>query len=564
MSGQGSGSGGQRRSDRLAKGKAVTYVPESSPDTDDEYDAMEDVRIRVDSAITRNLQVELDAEAAGLASGATRPPSRPGVTIGGRARPSGTPRRPTTRSTGAPPTRLKRQRADRTPLSTDPVPEDYDPPESVGRGGWFDFGRLLSVSRREYSDFLIELGFSPFLGIPYVQTGVPFWASALRVGLPLEPISGPEALEILGIDNPDAIDSTRLPSLKVYYLADVLRRDRDEPSTELRYRQWTAYFIFSCFLGNDKSTVPTPLVGMFRDVDALREYDWGALIYGFYIRGLRRFSRRESISFLGFWQFTIFWAFEHFPSFAPSRLPLASDPDFPLARHWNSARIQKLTTRTLLECRTTVDCIRDADIVFQPYFSALIQRLEVFRAVELSHQRIWIRSPRSWELLMAERTMRQLDGKAVVPVDPPQLMTIESYIPRAPSDSYVAGVVTYPGLVRADVLYQEWFKQVSLGSLMSVHEVEGGRVMGGTAMESHLFRSSGEVDSQGGSTSGGDSPYADGGDSATGRDDPDAGGLGPAAEGRGFSGYGASHSYCEHSEIRGPAFECGHCSSYRS
>jgi hypothetical protein len=128
MSGQGSGSAGQRRSDRLAKGKAVTYVPESSPNTDDEYDAMEDVRIRVDSAITRNLQAELDAEAAGLASGATRPPSRPGVTIGGGARPSGTPRRPTTRSTGAPPTRLKRQRADRTPLSVDPVLEDYVAP----------------------------------------------------------------------------------------------------------------------------------------------------------------------------------------------------------------------------------------------------------------------------------------------------------------------------------------------------------------------------------------------------------------------------------------------------
>jgi hypothetical protein len=65
-------------------------------------------------------------------------------------------------------------------------------------------------------------------------------------------------------------------------------------------------------------------------------------------------------------------------------------------------------------------------------------------------------------------------------------------------------------------------------------------------------------------TSGGDSPYADGGDSAVGRDDPDTGGLGPAAEGHGFSGCGAGHSYCEHSEIRGPAFERGHCSSYWS
>ena len=29
---------------------------------------------------------------------------------------------------------------------------------------------------------------------------------------------------------------------------------------------------------------------------------------------------------------------------------------------------------------------------------------------------------------------------------------------------------------------------------MSLHEVEGGRVMGGTTMDSHVFRSSGEVD----------------------------------------------------------------------
>jgi hypothetical protein len=70
MSGQGSGSGGQRRSDCLAKGKAVAYAPESSPNTDDEYDAMEDVRTRADSAIARNLQAELDAEAAGIAASA--------------------------------------------------------------------------------------------------------------------------------------------------------------------------------------------------------------------------------------------------------------------------------------------------------------------------------------------------------------------------------------------------------------------------------------------------------------------------------------------------------------
>uniref|UniRef100_A0A2N9EHE6 Aminotransferase-like plant mobile domain-containing protein n=1 Tax=Fagus sylvatica TaxID=28930 RepID=A0A2N9EHE6_FAGSY len=489
MSDRGSGSGGHRRSDRLAKGKAVIYAPESPPDTDDEYDAMEDVRTRVDASLARDLQAEFDAEAAGLSSSTARPSSRPGITIGRSARPSSAPRQPTAAPPAAPPARSKRRKSDRAPLSADPIPEDHvvpgfryppqggirprypvttpvvdtplltnlhnhpsssvrrcqDPPESIGRGGWSEFSQLLDIAHPVQS--LSDRG-SPGEGV----------------------LSEDQLSE------------------------DLLVREIEEPPTELRYRQWTAYFIFSCFLGNDKSSIPTPIVGMFRDIDDLRDYDWGALTYGFYIRGLRRFSRRETASFLGFWQFTLFWAFEHFAVFAPSRLPAAPDSAFPLARRWDSAWIQRLTTRTLMECRTTVDCIRDVDIVFQPYSTFLLERPEVFRAMELSRLRIWIRSPRSWELLMGERTLRQLGGDALVPVDPPQLMTIEDYIPRAPSDSFVAGVEAYPALILADVPYREWFEQVSLGSLMSLHEVEGGRVMGGSAMDSHLSRSSGEFE----------------------------------------------------------------------
>ena len=44
------------------------------------------------------------------------------------------------------------------------------------------------------------------------------------------------------------------------------------------------------------------------------------------------------------------------------------------------------------------------------------------------------------------------------------------------------------------MLYQEWFEQVSLGSLISLHEVEGGRVMGGMAMNSHHIRSFGQIE----------------------------------------------------------------------
>uniref|UniRef100_A0A2N9HB71 Aminotransferase-like plant mobile domain-containing protein n=1 Tax=Fagus sylvatica TaxID=28930 RepID=A0A2N9HB71_FAGSY len=454
---------------------------------DDEYDAMEDVRTRVDASLARDLQAEFDAEAAGLSSSTARPSSRPGITIGRSARPSSAPRQPTAAPPAAPPARSKRRKSDRDPLSADPIPEDhvvpgfrYPPqggirprypvttPYSAGVGGpslasfWISLVQSTEI-------FSWSWALVPFLSIRYVHVRHPLvrcwverffhhtgtihlstcevgvlpvdWSAILGIRFggripPSDPVSDFEALEILGIDDPAAIVGKKLFYLKISYLKDLLVREIEEPPTELRYRQWTAYFIFSCFLGNDKS----------------------------------------------------------YHSHTHSRLPAAPDSAFPLARRWDSAWIQRLTTRTLMECRTTVDCIRDVDIVFQPYSTLLLERPEVFRAMELSRLRIWIRSPRSWELLMGERTLRQLGGDALVPVDPPRLMTIEDYIPRAPSDSFVAGVEAYPALILADVPYGEWFEQVSLGSLMSLHEVEGGRVMGGSAMDSHLYRSSGEFE----------------------------------------------------------------------
>ena len=106
----------------------MLYEPESSPDTDDEYEAMEDVRTRVDASIARDLQDELDAEAASLTSSAARPSSRPGITIGRCARPSGAPRQSAAAPAAAPSARSKRQRSDRPPLSADPILEDYAAP----------------------------------------------------------------------------------------------------------------------------------------------------------------------------------------------------------------------------------------------------------------------------------------------------------------------------------------------------------------------------------------------------------------------------------------------------
>uniref|UniRef100_A0A2N9FXS5 Aminotransferase-like plant mobile domain-containing protein n=1 Tax=Fagus sylvatica TaxID=28930 RepID=A0A2N9FXS5_FAGSY len=238
-----------------------------------------------------------------LAPSAARPPPRPGVVIGRSARPSETtrpspqpgvttgpsdapsaaPRRPHTRSTGIPPSRLKRQRTEGIPDSAGTIPEDYvapgfrypphggirprypvaveisdtplltnllahpsslvrrcqEPPDSAGRGGWSDFCRLLEASRPEYREFLIELGFGPFLSIPYVSVYHPAvwcfierffhhtgtfhlstcemavlpvdWSAILGIRFggrapPSEPIDGFEAREILGLADRDAIE----------------------------------------------------------------------------------------------------------------------------------------------------------------------------------------------------------------------------------------------------------------------------------------------------------------------------------------------------------------------
>uniref|UniRef100_A0A2N9GTD2 Aminotransferase-like plant mobile domain-containing protein n=1 Tax=Fagus sylvatica TaxID=28930 RepID=A0A2N9GTD2_FAGSY len=402
MSDRGSGSGGLRRSGRLAKGKAVAYEPESPPDTDDEYDAMEDVPYS--------------------------------------ARPSGAPRQPAAAPTVAPPARSKRQRSDHAHPSADPIPEDYiapgfrypprggirprypvttpDPPASIGRGGWSDFCQLLEIARPEYRDFLAELGFGPFPQHPLRSCVAPLgevlggevlpshgdlsilapvrwgcftvdWSAILGIRFggripPSDPVPDFEALEILGIADPAAVVDRGASYGAAISPVDCLLSSS------------------AASLGMTSLPFPHPFICS------------------------QQTSQRPS------------------------------DSVFPLARRWDSAWIQRLTVRTLMECRTTVDCIRDADIVFQPYSSFLLERPEVFRAMELSRLRIWIRSPRS---------LGALDGR---------------------EDLTAAGWQACPT--------RSGLSGVSLGPLMSLHEVEGGRVMGGSAMDSHLFQSSGEIE----------------------------------------------------------------------
>ncbi len=104
-----------------------------------------------------------------------------------------------------------------------------------------------------------------------------------------------------------------------------------------------------------------------------------------------------------------------------------------------------------------MDCIRDEDILFQPYTLTLIGCPKLVQAFQLSQQRVRIRTTKSWELFMGERTVRQLSLKAIVPVDPLSLMTIEDYIPATLRDAYLEGVDHFPDLVLIGVPYQECF-----------------------------------------------------------------------------------------------------------
>ena len=105
---------------------------------------------------------------------------------------------------------------------------------------------------------------------------------------PYEHITHEEVMIMMGIDDPKAFVGTQKVTLKVIDLKE--RLELKHPPTDVQLRHWMAYFIASCFLREDQTTIPLPILGMFRDLDRLHEYDWGALTYALYLRGLCRFS----------------------------------------------------------------------------------------------------------------------------------------------------------------------------------------------------------------------------------------------------------------------------------
>uniref|UniRef100_A0A2N9FFK2 Uncharacterized protein n=1 Tax=Fagus sylvatica TaxID=28930 RepID=A0A2N9FFK2_FAGSY len=320
-----SGSRDHRQSSRLVKGKAVAYARDSSPDTDDEYDAMENPR-------TRAVHVVL-------------PTPSPGITIGGSARLSGIPRHSSKMSVDAPLTRtsLKRPRATRTPPSADPIDAEFVVP-----------------------------------GVRHpLHGGIRPWSM----------------ITILLADTPLLMNLANHPT------ASVCR----SPSQEL----WSRWVV-----GLSQASVECSLgVSCFLG---------GAGLWPFPQHPIHVFES-SSGEMLGHPLASTYLAVRPWP-------------------FWASVILQ------LIKHRTAVDCIRDEDILFQPYTLTLIGCPKLVQAFQLSQQRVRIRTTKSWELFMGERTVRQLSLKAIVPVDPLSLMTIEDYIPATLRDAYLEGVDHFPDL----------------------------------------------------------------------------------------------------------------------
>uniref|UniRef100_A0A2N9G1L4 Aminotransferase-like plant mobile domain-containing protein n=1 Tax=Fagus sylvatica TaxID=28930 RepID=A0A2N9G1L4_FAGSY len=438
MSYQGNGNGGHRRSSRPVKGKVVAYARDSSPDTDDEYDAVENPRTRADRVVAENLQRFFDAETDDVAEEVLPAPS-PGITIGGNARLSGTPRRSSGAPVDVPPTRMssKRLRATRAPPSVDPMDPEFIMPgiRYPPQGGIHprnvilvlltdtpllmnlanhlsmsvhrfesDFHKLLANASPEYRVFLVELGFGPFLSIPYMSLSHPLvrcwverffhhtgtfqlstcemrvllldWSTILgiRFGGKLPPnkcIYGREALAIMGLNDFEAYQGITNVVFKVKYLKKLLEEEKSEPPNKLRYRQWVAYFIFSCFLGDDQTTVPTPIVGCV--LHLILCSPWLGV-------GTRLGS---------------------------SGLPLVLSSITALRWIASGTRIMK-----------------------------------------------------SWELFMGEKAVRQLSVEVVVPADPPSLMTIEDYIPATPRDAYLEGMNHFLDLEERAILTRDYMMTI--------------------------------------------------------------------------------------------------------
>ncbi|KAL0004692.1 hypothetical protein SO802_012253 [Lithocarpus litseifolius] len=131
-------------------------------------------------------------------------------------------------------------------------------------------------------------------------------------------------------------------------------------------RSFFLYFVGSCFLSGEKSTIRARLVRALVDLSRIETYDRGGLFFRYHLHSMRQFACRETSSFCSFRQFTIYWAYEYCCSMRLEHAALDENA-FPQARRWDIDFLKSTNAVSLLECCSKVDGLRETDLIFKPY-----------------------------------------------------------------------------------------------------------------------------------------------------------------------------------------------------
>ena len=84
--------------------------------------------------------------------------------------------------------------------------------------------------------------------------------------------------------------------------------------TDIHLRRFFMYSLGSCFFGNNRSVLSCQLLWAIRVVSDVGRYDWGSIIYDFFISFLRQASQQDFRSLERCWQILAEWTYKYIPA----------------------------------------------------------------------------------------------------------------------------------------------------------------------------------------------------------------------------------------------------------
>ncbi|XP_074359721.1 uncharacterized protein LOC141699793 [Apium graveolens] len=396
------------------------------------------------------------------------------------------------------------------------------------RGAWRNAVKLYRAANDQYKQLFIDAGFGDFLQIEPVDLPQGYlialterwFAETNTLHLPCCEL-GPTPLDwtmITGLrfgGQPIELD-TEYDKKKVRRLLGLRREDlfsgnrlclnniipsKDEvmavpPTREAMegiFRRLFLYVIGSCFFGNSRSVMHFELLQFLEDIDAVKNYDWGAITYAAFLSGMRKKVTGRIGAFTAFWQFLLFWAFEYLSISRPEHSE-EGEKAFPRAMRWKFAKnIGTLDNSELTASRCQLDDVDDvAQVTWEPYVEVEIYD-GIGSSIDLAKNRVRFMSLDTWEYYLGERCRRQLGLSCLVPQNPPKKMygqqnkkkrqsKDEQQSKNEPANHINSGR-SAATLVRNDIKdYASWFANNSVGKIVDVNQLIGGPDIGRKVM----------------------------------------------------------------------------------